>query len=262
MTSLVVLGSGTGVPSARRAPPGLLIRENDGRCVLIDPGPGTLHRAICAGAAVASIRAVFLTHLHPDHTLDLISLLFARHSVLLEPELGRLVVAGPEGTADFYRKIVDLYGRWVEAPEEDLSIEELVPGPLPGEAGVAGTAFRLPHLVSSLGYRFDFPDGCLAVSGDTGPSGVLHRLGRGADLFLLECSVPDAYRGTPGHLSPAEAGEAAAEAGPRRLVLYHLYPPVDAKEAIEAVARSFAGSCAVAEDGDRFDLERGSERPC
>ncbi len=257
MTSLQVLGSGTGVPAARRSPPGLLIREDSGSFVLIDPGPGALHRAVCQGAAVASIRTVFLTHLHPDHTIDLISLLFARHSVLLKPELERLVLAGPAGTKEFYRKIVELYGRWVKAPEEDLQIEELGVGALPPATGMTGAAFHLPHLVDSLGYRFEYPDGVAAVSGDTGPSETLIELGRTADLFLLECSVPDAYKGTPGHLCPAEAGEAAAAAMPRRLVLYHLYPPVDAQAALDAVAQRFDGPCTVAEDGDRFDLKGG-----
>jgi len=254
MTSLVVLGSGAAVPTPRRGPPGLLLGLPDKGNVLIDPGPGSLHRAAVAGLPVEEIGAVFLTHHHPDHTIDLMSLLFARHSVLLKPRLGKLILVGPEGTAALYEKMKGLYGQWVEAPEGELDIIEVGPGPLPRGAVIPGEAYRVEHTDNSLGYRFDCAGGTIALSGDAGPSPDLVELGREADLFLLECSVPDSHCGTTGHLSPSEAGEIAAAARPERLVLYHLYPPVERDKALASVKKLFPRRVAVAEDGDVLTL--------
>jgi len=258
MTTLTVLGSGAAVPAARRAPPGVLITTGSGDSFLVDPGPGALHRSVVAGASVKEIKTVFLTHHHPDHTLDLVSLLFARHSVLLRPDLEPLVVVGPIGTQRLYERIVGLYGRWVEAPDGDLEIVELDPAeggvPIPAAADVEGIAVAVEHSGPCQGYRFAFSDGTIAISGDTGDCAGLDRLGRDADIFLLECSVPDEHEGTGGHMSPAGAGRAAARIGPRKLVLCHLYPPVSASAAKERVSQFFGGDVVVAEDGDTFAL--------
>ena len=246
MTVLTVLGSGAAVPAARRAPPGCLITAEDGAAYLDDPGPGALHRAVVGGARVEAIKTVFLTHHHPDHTLDLMSLLFARQSVLLRPRLGPLVVVGPRGTNDLYQRMVGLYGRWVEAPEGDIEIIDLDPGvegaPVPAASGLEGIAVAVDHSGPCHGYRFEFSEGTIALSGDTADCAGLDRLGGGADLFLLECSVSDEYAGTRGHLSPSE------------LILSHLYPSVSARTAAATVRRFFRGPVVVAEDGDAFGL--------
>lgn len=258
MTVLTVLGSGAAVPNARRAPPGALITTDDRGVYLVDPGPGALHRSVASGAQVETIRAVFLTHHHPDHTLDLMSLLFARKSVLLRPRLGPLVLVGPRGTRDLYERMVGLYGRWVEAPDGDLEIFELDPGatsaPIPVATGLDGIAVAVDHSGPCHGYRFEFGDGTIALSGDTADCAGLDRLGHEADIFLLECSVPDEHANTPGHLCPSEAGRAAARIRPRKLVLSHLYPLVSARTAVDTVRRFFSGPVVVAEDGDDFRL--------
>jgi len=258
MTSLTVLGSGAAVPAARRAPPGYLITTDDRSAFLVDPGPGALHRAVVGGTEVEAIKTVFLTHHHPDHTLDLMSLLFARRSVLLRPRLGPLVVIGPRGTGDLYRRMAALYGRWVEAPAGELEIIEVDAGlegtPIPIASGIEGIAASVDHSAPCHGYRFEFGDGTIALSGDTADCAGLDRLGRGADLFVLECSLPDEYASTPGHLSPTGAGRAASRIGPRKLVLSHLYPSVDGRLALKTVQRLFGGPVVLAEDGDLFEL--------
>lgn len=256
MTTLTVLGSGTAVPTARRSPPGLLLQRPGGDSFLIDPGPGALCRAVRAGAAIERIAAVFLTHFHPDHTLDLMSLLFARRNVLLEPKLRELTLVGPPGTAALYRRMVDLYGHWVEAPEGRLRLIEIEESdrPLPEAAQLPGRAVEVAHMDHSLGYRFELPEGTIAISGDSEPCAGLIRLGYRADLFLLECSVSDAHRGTPGHLCPSEVAAIAIDAEPARLVLYHLYPPVDASAALRIIETRFRGRTVVAEDGQTWRL--------
>jgi len=76
LAELVVLGSGTGVPSLRRGSPGLLL-ISDGTYVLIDSGPGTLRRMLEAGVTYQDIDLLLYTHIHPDHVSELVPLLFA-----------------------------------------------------------------------------------------------------------------------------------------------------------------------------------------
>jgi ribonuclease BN (tRNA processing enzyme) len=257
MVSVILLGSGTGVPTARRAPPGLLIRSaaEEGGTILLDPGPGAVSRMAKAGTAVEEVDRVVFTHHHPDHTLDLMALLFARRNPWLKPRLKRLTLIGPRGTVALHEAMKNLYGDWVSAEPESFRIEEVGEGPLPGRTGLTGSAHRVTHIEGSLGYRFDFAAGTLAVSGDTEPCEGLADLGRDADLFFLECAVPDEMEQARGHMTPRAAGEAAARANPAHLVLYHLYWPVDPQLAAQRVRSLYSGRVTVAEDGDRFELK-------
>jgi ribonuclease BN (tRNA processing enzyme) len=254
MARLTVLGSGTGIPTGRRASPGLLLEKERASAMLIDPGPGALCRMAACGTPVEDVDRVLLTHHHPDHTLDLMALLFARHNAWLKPRLKILTLLGPHGTSDLLDRMIGLYGDWIRAGKEELEVVELGPGPLPASSGLEGTAFSTRHTEGSLGYRLHWGGAVLAVSGDTGPCDPLVPLGLEADLFLLECAVPDEYHPVPGHMTPSDVGRVADLARPRKLALYHLYPPVDPQEALQRVRRFYSGDAMVAEDGDVFSF--------
>src|SRR5262249_10035213 len=123
---LIVLGSGTSAPTATRGSPGYLLRFADGRCVVVDPGPGSVRAAARHGASIATIRAALVTHFHVDHTLDLFALIFG----LRLPSLShcKLTVIGPRGIADLVQRASQVYGDWVVLPPERLAFVELDPG--------------------------------------------------------------------------------------------------------------------------------------
>jgi len=56
------------------------------------------------------------------------------------------------------------------------------------------------------------------------------------------------------HLTPAQAGALAERAEAKRLVLTHLYPPVEHVDLLGEVARAYAGPAVVARDGERFEV--------
>jgi ribonuclease BN (tRNA processing enzyme) len=58
----------------------------------------------------------------------------------------------------------------------------------------------------------------------------------------------------PEHLTPEQCGALAEEAAPRRLVLTHLYPPVEAVDISAAVGARYPGPCTVAHDGWQTDI--------
>ncbi|MFH1998322.1 MAG: MBL fold metallo-hydrolase [Planctomycetota bacterium] len=255
MARVIVLGSGTGVPTERRSSPGLLVEtdKNQGCVILIDPGPGALSRMARAGFPVQAVDRVLITHFHPDHTMDIMSLLFARRNPGVAACAGPLTLTGPVGTKALVANMKNLYGKSMETHEGTLMIVEADEGALPPASGLQGTAWRMEHSPGALGYKLSVGSGTLAVSGDTGPCEALVHLGTGADLFFIECAFPD-HEAVEGHMTPSHIGRLAQKADPGQIVLYHLYPSVDEEEALACIRFFFSGPLCIAEDGAEFTL--------
>ncbi len=91
----------------------------------------------------------------------------------------------------------------------------------------------------------------LAYTGDTGPSPDLPVLARDADLFVAEASYPERV---PDDLvqylsSARQAGQTAAAAEARGLLLTHLMPGTDPGAAIGAASAGYDGDVTVAVPG-------------
>ena len=72
-------------------------------------------------------------------------------------------------------------------------------------------------------------------------------LAKGADLLILECSFPD-DEAIAGHLTPSEAGEIAARAGVKRLVLTHFYPEILTTDIEAECRKTYQGDLLLATD--------------
>ena len=243
-----VIGSGTGIPNQRRRPPALVVRLR-GHLLLFDCGAGTIWALAEVGLDFKDLDWVWLSHFHPDHTGDLVPLLFAARS----PLYGRkkpLVIGGAVGLKNFFERLHGVYGNWIEMDPSLLTLKEIEP--------TAAVEMDLPfgrlislamaHTKESLGYRLETKDGfVLAYSGDTDYCSNAVALARDADLFFCECSFPDHLK-TDGHLSPELAGRVAREAGCKRLILTHLYPACDETDVVAACRQEYSGDIEVAED--------------
>ncbi len=256
MITFHILGAGGALPTTTHNPAAYLV-EVDGCTLILDPGPGALVRLARAGLlpnGVDDIERVLLSHLHPDHSLDLPALLFALHSPLPE-STQPLEIGGPEGLRRLLTGFTNIYGRWLEPRQRDLVLTELSPGrtmELPGAGSITSFAVNHPQdrlSAHSLGFIFRDKHGHRVVySGDTGPSARLEEAARGADLLVVECSTPDDMR-TPGHMCPQEVGRLCAAAEPRRVVLTHQYPPAAALDLAVLVGNDFDGPVVQAVDG-------------
>ncbi|MEW6746851.1 MAG: MBL fold metallo-hydrolase [Planctomycetota bacterium] len=248
---LVVLGSGTALPTERRGPPGYLLRFSDGSGVLLDAGPGSVRQAARFGVPVERLRGVLVTHFHPDHTADLIAVLFAQASPLAQ-EAGRLHLAGPEGLRELHGRLLGVWGSWLALPSDRLRFHVVRPGPFQlvfEGLHLEGEAVGMHHSQGSLGYRLRGAGGrSLAYSGDTGWGEGPIVLGREADIFLLEAALP-AGDGDQGHLTPRLAGRVAERSGCAHLVLTHLYPQTERIDLEPEVRREYGGPLTVATDG-------------
>lgn len=252
---LIVLGSGTSVPSARRATSCYLVDPGDGRALLVDLGPGALHRAAAAGYDLDHLAAILITHVHPDHTADLVALQFALMNPIPRRGMDALPVRGAPEVLLLVARLRNAWPRWLAAGPERLDLAAIAPGPvpLPGQ-DFDVRAFTVAHHASSLGYRLTLPDGCVvAFSGDATEGADLVALGRDADLFVLEAAASESCD-LPGHLTARRAGRVAAEAGARSVLLTHFYPPADEEPAEDHCREAFAGEILLAQDGTVVDL--------
>jgi ribonuclease BN (tRNA processing enzyme) len=119
------------------------------------------------------------------------------------------------------------------------------------------TTARVAHPVETWGMRIEHDGRALVFSGDTGPCDALVDLARGADLALFESSFEvdrDVSAPQDLHMTGRDAGEAAARAGVRRLVLTHLPPWNDPAVALRDAAAVFDGPLEVAVSGATYDL--------
>ncbi len=245
-----MLGSCGAWPEPGRACSGFVV-EHDGARVVIDLGYGTLPRllALLGSSAADGIDAVIVTHAHPDHMVDLHGLFrarwFGRRGAPViplfapEPVLVRLVGLEDDGE-DVVRRVFD----WRPLPAAAQAV-----GPLRLES------MLLPHYLPNAGVRLSAPGLTLAYTGDTGPDPALAELGREAGLFVADATDRTQQPGSPVLSGPAlnltarEAGEAAAAAGARRLLLTHFWPGNDREASRAAAAASFRGEILLADEG-------------
>lgn len=250
---LITVGTGTVAPSAHRTSAAHFVRRN-GVQLLLDCGPGTLHRLATFAIPWPSITHVALTHFHPDHFADLPMLVYALKYTTRPPREDPLVILGPRGVVRLLRSLAEGYGSWLLDPGFPIVILDLQPGePFPLDGELTLEAFPVPHTEESVALSLTAPEGRLVYTGDTGPSEELARWAKGCSLLLAECSLPESMA-LDNHLTPERAGELAQEAGAKRLVLTHFYPPVETPDPARSAATRFTGPVTAATDGERFTI--------
>ncbi|MBU0741959.1 MBL fold metallo-hydrolase [bacterium] len=273
MISVLILGAGGAIPTPVRGPAAYWLSVDD-RTVLLDPGPGALVRLVASPHGpdgLDEIDTVLFTHLHLDHCSDLAALLFAMRSEVL-CNTRPLQLIGPRGLAGYLDRLGELYGDWVVPRCRTVEVLEIGSGDAVtpttraggwvaggDTAGPAVSAFAVEHFEDrfsseNLGFRVrDGQGNSLVFSGDTGPCGRLAEAAAGADLLVVECSMPDEY-GVDGHMTPARLAELCVRAAPHRVVLTHIYPAAAELDLPRLVGDGFAGDVVAAVDGDIFSL--------
>lgn len=197
MRELVVLGTGSQVPSRERTQNGYFLRwDEDG--FLFDPGEGTQRQMLYAGVAAGAITRLCITHFHGDHCLGVpgivqrLSLDDVPHAVRAHyPASGQEYFNRLRYAASFYER-----AELLEEPVEEDGL--LAVGPF-GQLW----ARRLEHSLESFGYQLIEPDGRrmlpdqLKAFGVAGPdvsrlqrAGVLEIDGRTVHLDQVSESRP------------------------------------------------------------------------
>jgi ribonuclease BN (tRNA processing enzyme) len=246
---LTVLGCSGTFPGPESPCSGYLL-EHDGYRLVVDLGAGALGQ-LQRHIDLLEVDAVYVSHLHADHCIDLVAYSYARryHPSGIPPVLP---VYGPAGTA---KRIRDSY----EAPPshglEDVFDFREVPPETRRLGPFTVIAAQVNHPIECHGLRVEAGGRSLAYSGDTGESDALVELARDVDVFLCEASWLHADDNPPDiHLSGRQAGEHARRAGAGRLLLTHVVPWVSAGTICGEARDAFGGRTELARCGVSYDV--------
>ena len=251
---LTTIGTGTAAPHPRRVQSGSLI-EAGGVRLLVDCGSGVLWRMAELGMDWASVTHVAVTHFHADHTTDLVNLLVAWRYGMLPPRQAPVTLLGPPGFGGFVDRVASAFFGELRALVPGSAFVDLAPGEsVELGDGVSLEACKVPHTEESIALGVRAGGHRIVCSGDTGFDRAFAEWAAGADVLMLECSLPAALA-IPIHLTPEQCGEVAAIAQPRRLLLNHFYPVVEEVDIAGLVRAQFAGPVALANDGEQFVVD-------
>ena len=208
-----------------------------------------------------------LSHLHADHFLDLVPYSYAltyaprQQPVPVDRWPGtdnpaRPELHGPPGARETFRKVVGCWGN-NDLIENAFDLTEYTESSELSIGPVRVTFQEVPHFTETFAMRISSDNGSgeIVYGADSRPTEALTKFAVGADLLLVEATLPRPERtGQRGHLTPAEAGEHARAAGAKRLVLVHISDELDAEWARKEAKEAFGGPVEVASEGATFEV--------
>jgi ribonuclease BN (tRNA processing enzyme) len=221
--------------------------------------------------ALPQISAVAISHLHPDHWVDLAAL---RHALVHGNKMGAdarsVAVISPSGLAPRLATLLD-----DRTPEEqaagtrdslqpfafstwrsDAALPPLGGGRVLPVGSLMVRSARVRHTGESYALRVaarDQPG--LTYSGDISHWEDLAAIVQSGDTLLCEAAGGAAqWREGDTHVTAYGAGKAATSAGAAKLLLTHFGAEVDPAEAVRAAATEFSGEIVAVREGDRFEI--------
>lgn len=251
---LTVIGCAGSFPNAASAASCYLVEAPyEGRTfrLLLDLGNGALG-PLQQQIDLEDVDAVALSHLHADHCLDLCGMYVVRK---YHPAgaMAPIAVYGPRDTPGRLARAYDLpadpgmtgqfdFHSWTEETSTQI-------GPFDVRAA------RVDHPVEAYALRIKHGGRTLVYSGDTGPTQRLVDIARGADVFLCEASFVESIDNPPGlHLTGAQAGTAAVEAGVGILLLTHIPAWSDRAEVERDAKSTFDGRMELVTAGSVYQV--------
>jgi ribonuclease BN (tRNA processing enzyme) len=263
---LTVIGAGPAYTDRRGSVGASYLIRAEGGALLLDLGQGAFPN-LFASIHPAALDGIVVTHLHPDHFVDLVPL---RHYLKFEFETPRPVaVVAP---AALSARLDGLHGveGWAGQPLDISTLTEGVRGIGPFDV----EARHVTHSADSYAVRVSVARGSgagsasdvgtdagtatspsLVYSGDCGRAEDLVPLIRPGDTLLAEASfgagpMPVADL----HLTSADAARAAAAGGAASLLLTHIQMGHSRADALAAAEAVFGGPIRFAAEGDEFDI--------
>ncbi|MBW2613865.1 MAG: MBL fold metallo-hydrolase [Deltaproteobacteria bacterium] len=290
---VVLVGTGGPFPNTERVSVSTAVIAG-GEFILVDTGPGTARNALLQRLPMGNLSAVFLTHFHSDHIADLGEA--NMYSWVQGNRKKRLEVFGPPGVEQVVKGYALAYaqdsvyrtahhGEDVAPAEGATLIAKIVTLEAPGKAklffdrnGLRAWAFEVDHFPAepAVGYRFEYKGNVVVITGDTKKTNTLASQADKADLFICDAldaktihlaakvasevnqpSLSKIFTDiTDYHLTPVQAAEIAQNAGVKKLVFYHVVPPLTnfilKRRYLKGVGDVYDGDVEVGEDGMTF----------
>jgi ribonuclease Z len=277
--SVVFLGTGGSVPTARRGTACLLTRIGGDR-IMFDCGEGA-QRQMQRSTGLVQLDELYLTHYHADHYLGLPGLL---KTYDLQARERPLRIVGPEGLHALFTVLGRIFGKL----SYDVELVELAEGDAVRHDGYEIRCFSVEHRMRALGYvlvederpgRFDpeaaerlgvepgpafsrlqegepvsgadgpvspeqvmgppRPGRKVVVTGDTGPCEMTRLAAHEAELLVHDANEEIQRAAETGHSTARQAAELAAEAGVKLLALVHISSRYDVRDVLAEAKEAF-----------------------
>jgi ribonuclease BN (tRNA processing enzyme) len=249
---VVVLGGSAAGPNTGAGCSGYLIVEEE-TSVAIDLGPGTLPE-LRRHVDFKSLSAIVISHYHLDHILDIGALRYlGKYNP--KPVERQIPLHVPPGTAARFASWAQVFGDPNEPAflEDVFSIREYDPSESLRIGEVSIEMKRTVHPVLAHAMRVTGADGsAFGYTADTGPSVDLVDLLAGVRLLAAEATESantDQPEDSRGHLTAMEAGQLAANAGARALILAHRGEELGLDLAAFEARQAFDGPVMIAHPG-------------
>lgn len=198
------------------------------------------------------VGAVALSHLHPDHCLDMCGL-YVVHKYHPKGAFPNIPIFGPAGAGQYLAKA---YGEGDGAGMiEQFDFRAWEPS-VPVQIGpFAVTAVLVDHPVSSFAIKVSDGKSTLVYSGDTGPTDVLAEMVDGVEAFLCEASFVESATNPPNlHLTGAEAGTYATRGNIGQLLITHIPAWTSRDEVLSDTKSTWDGPLELVTAGSTFDI--------
>jgi ribonuclease BN (tRNA processing enzyme) len=279
--ALLGVKGGPAINPGGSQPTSNLLRLN-GKSVVVDCGAGVALGIARQGISLKMLDAVFITHLHSDHYLDLGPLLHSAWTAGLRRELP---VYAPAGTAEYFQHFCEAMRSDIEtrmADEGRPDLREMIrfhildAGDVADLDGMKVRAMRTVHppITDCFALRFEHAETSIVFGADTAFHPPLAEFAKSADLLIHEAMFPEgidrlvARIGNgdgrlkkhmfASHTAVEDAGRIAALANVKALAINHMVPKDDTSITPEmwrvAVAKHFSGTIHVGHDGLRIPL--------
>jgi ribonuclease BN (tRNA processing enzyme) len=216
--------------------------------LLLDLGQGSFPR-LTGAIEPSRLSGVLISHLHPDHFIDLVAL---RHYLRWEFDPPRHVrVIAADGLAER----IDALHAEPGFTAASLDVEPLAEGDLT-VGGLGIVARRVMHTSNSYGFRVSAgPGPALVYSGDCGRADDLEPLIEPGDTLLVEVSFgAGPVRAGALHLDGPAIGRLATECEVGTVLLTHLQMGYDPQAALDSVRKRFPGPVSLVAPGERFTI--------
>lgn len=250
---LTILGSCASQPGPGEACSGYLVSSGDTH-VMLDCGSGTLG-PLQRHVALEDLRAIVVSHLHPDHYLDLVALRYGRTYGVADAR--PIDVYLPPGGIAHLDRLASALSSTTPFWEGALALHEYEPGVPLALGTLTARPHEVRHGIRSFGMRVEDGDRVLAYTSDTVPCEEIGALAEGAHTLLAEATLAGGaprHHDPETHLSAVDAAAVAAQAGVERLVLSHFWYTADRTLAVSEAATSFGGDVQAAASGRCFEV--------